>query len=112
MTDQHVAGTEMPDLGALSSQLSASPEATSPPRVELPGSPGSPGGGGGPFKSCGGSKNPDFNDIILLETLATVYSPGSEPGTHDERQDRRGVATAQALTAFGAKDEVVSQGVV
>ena len=102
MTDALDIGTEIAVVGDAPGQPATGHQAPTPRRADLPNTPDA----GGPFKDVGGSKNPAFNDVLLLETLAAVYSPGDEPGMKAERQDRRASAVAQALTAFKPQDEI------
>jgi hypothetical protein len=60
------------------------------------------GGSLNQFWQMGGSKVDDFNNIILRETLSTVWCPNTEHDNHSKR-----VATvAAALAAFEPKDEI------
>src|SRR4051812_4233623 len=54
------------------------------------------------FRQIGGSKVDDFNNIILRETLSTVWCPNTE----DNNQSKRVATVAAALAAFEPKDEI------
>jgi hypothetical protein len=54
------------------------------------------------FRQMGGSKVDDFNNIILRETLSTVWCPNTE----DDNQSKRVAAVAAALAAFEPQDEI------
>jgi len=55
-----------------------------------------------PFRDMGGSRSPDFNHVLLRETLATMWVPGTENDTQTMHM-RAGMA---ALRAFKPKDEI------
>jgi hypothetical protein len=55
-----------------------------------------------PFREMGGSKDADFNNVILRETLATIWFPSTK-NDGDEMRMRAGMA---ALRAFKSKDEI------
>ncbi len=54
------------------------------------------------FREVGGSKDADFNHVVLRETLATIWFPGTD-NDGDMRRVRAGMA---ALRAFKPKDEI------
>ncbi len=54
------------------------------------------------FHEMGGSKVDDFNNVILHETLATIWVPGTE----SDGQAKRARAGIAALRAFKPKDEI------
>ena len=55
-----------------------------------------------PFRGMGGSKEDDFNNVILRETLVTIWIPDGE----NDGQRRRISAGMTALMAFKPKDEI------
>jgi hypothetical protein len=55
-----------------------------------------------PFRDMGGSRSPNFNHVLLRETLATMWVPGTENDGAAMRT-RAGMA---ALRAFKPKDEI------
>jgi len=55
-----------------------------------------------PFRDMDGSRSPDFNHVLLRETLATMWVPGTENDTQTMHM-RAGMA---ALRAFKPKDEI------
>jgi hypothetical protein len=55
-----------------------------------------------PFRDMGGSQDPDFNHVILRETLATIWVPSTENDGPTLRT-RAGMA---ALRAFKPTDEI------
>src|SRR3954451_17739525 len=54
------------------------------------------------FRQMGGSKVDGFNNIILRETLSTVWCPNTE----DDNQSKLMATVAAALAAFEPKDEI------
>jgi hypothetical protein len=55
-----------------------------------------------PFRDMGGSRSPDFNHVLLRETLATMWVPSTENDTQTMHM-RAGMA---ALRAFRPTDEI------
>ena len=54
------------------------------------------------FRAMGGSESDDFNNVILRETMVTVWIPGTE----NDGQAKRVRAVIAALKAFKPKDEI------
>ena len=54
------------------------------------------------FRDMGGSAVDDFNNVILRETLGTIWVPGTE----QDGQNKRVLAVMAALKAFKSADEI------
>jgi len=88
--------------GAASDAVAPDAQATLPDKAAPTGSTAKSEVDATPLREIGGSEYADFNHVVLRETLATIWFPGTD-NDGDMRRMRAGMA---ALKAFKPRDEI------